>query len=624
MKLNTFAPQKSRAQAMVEFAIVLPLLLLLVYGLIEAGRLLFMYSTIVTATRQASRYGSATGQGGDYTAAGGPNNSNVPRYQDCYGIRLAAQRVDFLNSFADSNITIEYDSGPGTGIDDTCDGDADTGVTPSDQNESRIAVTIDGNYFPIVPRIVPFLERSVANNNPIRATSARTIIIGIQIEVTSPPGSGVPTSGTSSLALTMTASQNTFAFAGETINFTYTLTNNGTADLSGLALTVTHGTLSCPGTTLAVGASMTCTGSYVTTAADVSAGSISAQATASGSDGTNPITSNTATVLLDWVEQPAITLTKSASSEYAPQGGTIVYTFVITNSGNVPLTGPTISDAQLGAPFACGGDLPPLASTSCTASYVVTAGDVGDNELVNSATASALYGTQTITSNTASVSVWTGPLFLRASVSPASVSAPGVVTYSYQLINNTGVILNPPYTISGHRGSENCSTNTSQIGIGGSITCTGTYTVTQGDLDGNASLGNNIRATACTPGPNCEGQRQVTSNTDPVSVTLVRTPGLSLAITSVTPNPATTLGTVVTLTYRVTNTGNVTLTPNVIDTKASGISCTPALGSSIGPGVSLTCTGTYTVTQADLDEGSFTGFTNANATFNNQLVSAVT
>jgi Flp pilus assembly protein TadG len=64
--------KKNKAQAMVEFAIVLPILLLLLYGILEAGRLLFIYSTIVTASRQAVRYGSATGQG---TRA-------VPRYQD--------------------------------------------------------------------------------------------------------------------------------------------------------------------------------------------------------------------------------------------------------------------------------------------------------------------------------------------------------------------------------------------------------------------------------------------------------------------------------------------------------------------------------------------------------------
>ena len=63
MNLCTLNPKKNKAQAMVEFALVLPILLMLLYGILEAGRLLFIYSTIVTASRQAVRYGSATGEG---------------------------------------------------------------------------------------------------------------------------------------------------------------------------------------------------------------------------------------------------------------------------------------------------------------------------------------------------------------------------------------------------------------------------------------------------------------------------------------------------------------------------------------------------------------------------------
>jgi len=55
MKLKDLTPRKNKAQAMVEFAIALPILLMLLYGILEAGRLLFLYSTIVTASRQAVR-----------------------------------------------------------------------------------------------------------------------------------------------------------------------------------------------------------------------------------------------------------------------------------------------------------------------------------------------------------------------------------------------------------------------------------------------------------------------------------------------------------------------------------------------------------------------------------------
>ena len=180
MKSNRYFPKKNRAQAMVEFAIALPILLMLLYGILEAGRMLFLYSTIVTASRQAVRYGSATGVG----------TGGVPRYQDCDGIRLTANRSDFLNAFdhTGSDIVITYDSGPGTPIFDTCDGSVDTGVTPSTANTTRINVEIKGDFLPIVPRLVPFIERSATSpGGPILGESARTILVSISIAVTAPP-----------------------------------------------------------------------------------------------------------------------------------------------------------------------------------------------------------------------------------------------------------------------------------------------------------------------------------------------------------------------------------------------------------------------------------------------------
>jgi Flp pilus assembly protein TadG len=190
MNVNKITPKKNKAQAMVEFAIVLPILLLLLYGILEAGRLLFIYSTIVTASRQAVRYGSATGEG----------SSTVPRYQDCAGIRLAAQRVDYLNSFSDDDIIISWDDGP-TDLTPTIfcavGSPSDTSFAPTNNN-TRLNVTIDGDYLPIVPRIVGFLERSETSaSGPITAQSARTILVSVSIFVTAPPSDWTPSTSTS-------------------------------------------------------------------------------------------------------------------------------------------------------------------------------------------------------------------------------------------------------------------------------------------------------------------------------------------------------------------------------------------------------------------------------------------
>ena len=189
---------KNKAQAMVEFALVLPILLLLLYGILEAGRLLFIYSTVVTASRQAVRYGSATGEG----------SSTIPRYQDCAGIRDAAQRVDYLNAINDDDIKIYYDSGPNLSLTEFCKGSplpaTDTSFAPTN-NTSRLVVTIDGDYLPIVPKIVGFLERSDAKSNAIKAQSARTVMVSVSIFVTAPPSNWQPDTSTPTKTGTPTA-----------------------------------------------------------------------------------------------------------------------------------------------------------------------------------------------------------------------------------------------------------------------------------------------------------------------------------------------------------------------------------------------------------------------------------
>lgn len=48
--------ERSRGQAMVEFALVIPVLFLLVLGTIEAGRFIFHYELVNNAAREGARY----------------------------------------------------------------------------------------------------------------------------------------------------------------------------------------------------------------------------------------------------------------------------------------------------------------------------------------------------------------------------------------------------------------------------------------------------------------------------------------------------------------------------------------------------------------------------------------
>ncbi len=162
--------QKENAQGMVEFALVLPLLLLLIFGIIEFGRLLFVYSAVFSASRNAVRYGSAAGDIGDST----------PHYLDCAGIQAAADRTGNLVSI--QPVVIRYDHGSSA--------TRYANVCPPGQEVSlgdRIEVEVTANYQPIVPIVnIPAFT--------IRSRTARTIMKDIAIQGTPPsPTGGQPT-----------------------------------------------------------------------------------------------------------------------------------------------------------------------------------------------------------------------------------------------------------------------------------------------------------------------------------------------------------------------------------------------------------------------------------------------
>src|SRR5512139_2664111 len=88
----------SRAQAMVEFAIVAPILFLLLLGIFEVGRMMFLYAAVVNASREAVRFGSAVGY----------DDTGVIKYKNCAGIREVARRSSYFLNLPDSSIEIGY------------------------------------------------------------------------------------------------------------------------------------------------------------------------------------------------------------------------------------------------------------------------------------------------------------------------------------------------------------------------------------------------------------------------------------------------------------------------------------------------------------------------------------
>ena len=150
-----------RGQGIVEFALIFPILILLVVGIFEFGRLIYIYSATVTASREAVRYGSAAGDVG----------GGIPHYQDCRGIRDTAKRVGVLLGLQDTDIEINYDLGTSSA---TCPPGTDVSPVTIEGGEDRILVRVTSGFQPIVPLVnIPTI--------PIQAWSARTIFEDIRI-----------------------------------------------------------------------------------------------------------------------------------------------------------------------------------------------------------------------------------------------------------------------------------------------------------------------------------------------------------------------------------------------------------------------------------------------------------
>jgi uncharacterized repeat protein (TIGR01451 family) len=189
--------------------------------------------------------------------------------------------------------------------------------------------------------------------------------------------------------------------AGEKVAYTFKVTNpsaNGVT-LSSVAVTDPKvGPVSCSPTTLASGTSVTCTGTYTLTQADVDTGKVdnTATATASAPAGVTNPASVTDSATTPIAASSAIDLVKSVDATELTAGDTVTFTFKATNTGNVTLTNVKITETKSPgtgtmSPLSCDQAAPVTlavaAVLTCTATYVVTAADVEAGVIGNGAAA---------------------------------------------------------------------------------------------------------------------------------------------------------------------------------------------------------------------------------------------
>ncbi len=432
---------------------------------------------------------------------------------------------------------------------------------------------------------------------------------------------------TPGIALVKTADKTTLV-VGETVTYTFTVTNTGNVTLSDAA--VSEGAFSgagqlsavdCPADrTLAPGAQLVCTATYTVQQADVDAGSVTNDATATGNPPQgDPITSPPSEVTITADQTPGIVLVKTADKTNLVAGETVTYTFTVTNTGNVTLSGVAVAEGAFsGAGQLSALDCPvdrtiaPGADLVCTATYTVQQADVDAGSVTNDATATGNPPQgEPITSPPSEVTI-TGTqspgITIVKSADKDELVLGETVTYSFVVTNTGNVTLTDvavdegAFTGAGALSAIECPADRT-LAPGAQLICTATYTVQQADVDAG-TVANDATATG-TP-PNGE---PITS--EPSGTTTPSVPNPAIAFVKSADKTDLVVGETVTYTFTATNTGNVTLTDVAIaEGEFSGAGDLSALecpaDRTLIPGQQLVCTATYVVQQADVDAGSVT------------------
>jgi len=143
-----------RAQGMVEFALAVPVFLVIILGVFEFGRLFITFTSVYAAAREGARFGAAA--------------ENL-----CLGgIESQSERAGGVAG--DLNVTIEYDSGVGSAVFSNCS-QAELG--------DRVIVTAS-RPFEFITGFIP-LPGGVPVT--IQSTAKRTIIREAYLVWTLPP-----------------------------------------------------------------------------------------------------------------------------------------------------------------------------------------------------------------------------------------------------------------------------------------------------------------------------------------------------------------------------------------------------------------------------------------------------
>jgi large repetitive protein len=448
-------------------------------------------------------------------------------------------------------------------------------------------------------------------------------------QVATPVTSSATTTITRTPALTVNKTTPTTSISAPgAISYSIVVANSGNVTLTGVTVNDTLPGGSAGAVTLVsgdtdgdsqldVGEIWTYGASYTATAADINAGNPLVNNVSVTTTQTQAPVSSSATTTVS--QAPALSVLKTTTTTSISAPGAISYSILVTNTGNVALTGVAVVDTLPGGgngsvTLVSGdtdgdGQLDIGEAWTYSAAYTATQADIDAGvALVNNVSVTSTQ-TPTPATSSATTSITRTPAMSVAKTTPTTnIGAPGLISYSI-VVRNTGNVtltgIAPLDTLpDGSAGPltlvSGDSDGDSQLDVGETWTYGASYTATQADIQAGTPLVNNVSVTS-------------TQTPQPVSAS---------AITSVSQGPALSVAKTTTVasisapglipyTIAVTNTGNVALanvTP--VDTLPDGSSGVVTLVSGDANGNSLldigeawTYSASYAATQVDIDAG---------------------
>ncbi|MDQ4213819.1 DUF7507 domain-containing protein [Microbacterium sp. ASV81] len=427
------------------------------------------------------------------------------------------------------------------------------------------------------------------------------------------------------ISLTKDSLETSFTKAGDTVHYTFAASNTGNVTLTGVAISdplpgLSGITYAWPGAAgvLAPGQKVTASATYTVSQADVDATKGTNTATATGTSPAGANVKATATRTIDGTATPTIALDKQSASVVRDAGDPVTYTFTVTNTSALTLRNVTITDPMprlssltFGAWPGAAGVLAPGQSVIATATYTASQADVDAGRIDNTATAkgTTLGGATATDRHSAEILINRTPaitLHKTGAYDPGTRGDAGdQLRYGFTVTNAgnttlTNVTITDPlagltritYTWPGAPGV---------LLPGQAATATASRTVTQADVDGLRGVTNTATVTSDAP----DGTHPTAQDT--VHMPTPANSGVQLVKTGTLDDTGHAPRAGDTVTYRLaaTNLGAVTLHDDTITDPMPGLSpltfTWPGTPGELAPGQTVTATGRYTLTQADVD-----------------------